>query len=40
MVLRVHVGVRLVIENRQPLLEDPERRALLFPIVTLGSEEG
>jgi hypothetical protein len=31
----------LAIEDWQSLLEDPEgRAALLFPIVTFGSEEG
>jgi hypothetical protein len=39
-VLRVQAAVRLAIEDWQPLLEDPEGHALLFPIVTLGSEGG
>ncbi|MFZ1888486.1 MAG: UPF0149 family protein [Candidatus Binataceae bacterium] len=33
-------GVRLALKHWQPLLDDPDGRALLLPIVTLGSEEG
>jgi uncharacterized protein len=33
-------GVSLATEAWQPLLTDPENRAMLRPIVTLGAEEG
>lgn len=33
-------GVSLASETWQPLFSDPENRALLRPIVTLGTEEG
>ncbi|MGC1341441.1 MAG: hypothetical protein WA854_03900 [Candidatus Binataceae bacterium] len=33
-------GVRLALKHWQPLLDDPDGRALLLPIVTLGSDEG